>query len=74
MKLEGYKGKRVRLLHDLKTKGGTLFTQGSIMRVDATVGREKLNLSMRNPNPKNIFGPKRVAIWGVRYYEVEVVS
>jgi hypothetical protein len=73
VKAQEYRHRKVRLLRDIETKGGTHFPKGSIMRVDY-VERGKLNLSMRNPDPLNIFGPKRISVHSVQLYDVELVE
>jgi len=67
-----YKGCRVRLVEDIQTKGGARFPKDSIMRVDHVEGRT-LTLSMRNPDPKNIFGQRRLAVSRVETHEVELL-
>ena len=43
--LKALVGKRVRLLHEMRTKGGTLFPEGTIMVVS---GRWRSGVSMRD--------------------------
>ena len=65
--------RKVLLLVDLITKGGEKFPKGSICRVKY-VERCGLTLSMKNPNPLNVFGPERVTIRCVSLHDVRVLE
>ena len=60
-KNEWLRGRKVRLLRDMETRGGTQFPKGIVCYVDS-VYRGELSLSARNPDPNNIFGPRFISI------------
>lgn len=70
---EEYRGRLVRVRWDITTTGGTRFPAGSVCRVDYVDSRGKLSLSMRNPDPLNIFGPQRIQVIKVRLHQVELL-
>lgn len=71
-KNEEYYGRWVRLVRDIKTKGGTEFPKGSVCKVQC-VERGTLSLEMKNPDPNNIFGPKYLRVRCVEVWNVELL-
>ena len=65
-KNEWLEGRKVRLLREMETRGGTKFPRGIVCQVSG-VYRGELSLTAKNPDPNNIFGPRDIFIRAVQY-------
>ncbi len=72
-KNEWMEGRKIRLLRDMETRGGTKFPKGIVCLV-TNVSRGDLWVKARNPDPNNIFGPRFITMrMGFRSWQVEVL-
>jgi hypothetical protein len=72
-KNEWLEGRKVRLLRDMETRGGTKFPAGIVCLV-TNVSRGDLWVKARNPDPNNIFGPRYITMrTDFRPWQIEVL-
>jgi hypothetical protein len=67
------KGDKVRLRHEVRTKGGTVFKSGLVMTVIKSTA-SKIDLCVRNPDTTKIFADQILTIFGVGNDEVDPVE